>query len=763
MLTVKVVSNFFGRPFKGYQHHWIWLRFIVTGGTGSYQFRRNTNNTPNDESSWQAWTDIKPDSYVGLENKDGYPIDTFWWHQVMPIQVRDKNNPSATWQNHSFEVFYNNQETGIPMGDTPIIVNTSIAAGDTTLTVKTAKRSSLVAVYKSTYSPDGNGVLGQNFQPLIERIVEGRSSLSGEITLTVPAMVLGERYCVTAQTRDDFESLASNWIEVGGAKKIQLTVNYTYGDTVSDGRMITVTSVTGGSGNYSIGLLNNGTFDKSVGTAFKIPFGFSNLFVKDNGSTDLYVSVAVDGGSLASGQTYTGSLRSKYSTSANPNGSVKFGLRLANGTFEIFNDFAQHDGRLGWGKAGFAFPHIGIEDSNLATNRILLHPAGNSTASGENYGLFADAAAIYVCEATGVINLKGDSVRTTQTSNPWANPPLTALDSRFQIIHNGNVIHEAIHTLQDIVVSYDLTFNVSQNDEILFIGDSYDLTDNGDNSFDHVHASASWVLAANGAGGVTPPTPTITSNTPLAIKSFVQGNGHKAGDYIVVYKDDFPFSLAILEDSIFRFGAMFAGRYKVKISRNKLLSDASNVVTVNEGAIPVPAAPVPDFSTCLVNQPITGKADQQGTIKVYKGALSSVIYATVTTEAGPNNTIIWSYTPTLPDIYKFKNDNGTDISGYSNNVVVSAISQNFITFVMTPKFIGSGGCGGVVEYAWSDTITDINSTELLWNNVVVLPTDKTIRFFARVIDNHAINFTSPLINTTIITENDYKTLWQPSL
>lgn len=760
MIAVETISNNFGIPYLTSSHHAIGVRFKVTGGSGSYQYRRNINNTPSDETSWQGWTDVLPDNYTGVNNKHGYPIDTFWWWSTVPVEVRDKNNPTDIWKNHLFQFFYNNVLTALPMGDTPFIVNNSLASGGTSITVKTRKINSFVRLFKSTYSGDGNGGMGQNFQPLSEPIATGISDNNGDITFTVPPMVTGERYCCTAQSFNDFESLVTNYIEVGGPKKVNLQVTVTYGNKTATGRPCTVTSVTGGSGTYAIGLLNNDVFDKVVGTPFEIPFSLSNIFVKDTASNDLHVSVAVDGGANTSGVSYYGSLRERFGAGTNPNGAVKFGMKLADNSFALLDHFGTHNSRESWGKSGYRFPFIGIDDAGLSTNRILMHPAGN-VGGTDDFEKLAKACARYTVQASGTMNINGNSVRPTRTDNPWSTPPKTNLDSRFQILHNNVVVYSYIHTTQNYVETFSIDLNVTSQDTVDFVVDSYDVDlDEGDNSFDHVHVDAGWALTSN-ANGLTPPKPTLTTELgdvpvilpPIALGSKIKGIGNLNTDYVIMYLNGFPETIARNTDTGFLLdGAMRGGKWTARTSRNKLLSDASNEVTVQNVVTVPPSPPQPSSTTVFFGTPITGVNNQDGFLRTYK-ANSTDIYSQLPVIGTTN---AWSFNAPEIGTYRFKAVNiYGQISEFSSVVNVIAPTQNGITLFVESEIFGA--CiGEEFEYSFSETITDVNSTSLVWSNTIVLPANSSYRFFARLLNDHSVNYTSSLINSTLFsTENWY--------
>lgn len=746
-MQVEFISNHFGRPYLDDNHHRINVGFKITGGSGSYQYRRVLfGNTT-------GWTDVETTT-TETNNEDGYIINTHFFHGTIGIEIADKNNAANFYINPSFELFYNNELTALPIGDTPIIVNSSLAVGATSITVKTRKQNSFVRLWKSTYSQDPNGVMGQNFQPTSKPISVGITDLSGDIVFTIPSAVAGDRYIASAQSFFDFESFTTNYIEVGGSKKTQLTTTLTYGSVTGTGRNITVNSVTGGTGSYSIGLLNNGIFDKSVGTSFEIPFGFSNIYVKDNGSTDRFVSVAVDGGTATTGTIYTGNLRSKFSESSNPNGVVKFGTILTDNSFVLLDNFATRDRRRCWGKAGFDFPQVGVDDTGLATSRVFLHPCGGY-GSLSVYQLLAKAAIRYTCEGTGVLRLQGDSLRPLQTNNFFdTNNPRPALDDRFQILLNGVVKYTVVHTVQNQVVPFDITIDVANGDFVDFAVDSGDFDENnGDMSFDHVHIGCNYTLSTTGQG-ITPTAPRITTLTPQGIGTDLVGDGNQVGDYVIMYLNNYPYSLARItgNGTGFVHGAMEAGTWRARISRNKILSDLSNAIVVNVGATLDPTPPIPDVTSIAINNAITGTAPQAGTIRVYEFN-SSVVIAYATT-SGANNA--WSYTPTSQGVYRFKLENQAgQLSGYSANVTVNLPVVSGIPIMVESEIFGESCQGQAVEYAYSDTITDITSSSLAWSQSIIIPYHATLKFFARLVEDHNVHATTPFTNTELFS----KTVW----
>lgn len=749
-MQVEFISNHSGKPYLHDNHHRINIGFRVTGGSGSYQYRRKLFGK---DTIWQDVETVTTDT----NNEDGYVINTHFQHGLIGIEIADKNNAANFYINPSFELFYNNDLTGIPIGDTPVIVNSSLAVGATSITVKTRKQNSFVKLWKSTNSPDPNGVMGQNFQPTSKPIAVGISDLSGDIVFTIPSAVAGDRYIASAKSFFDFESFTTNYIEVGGSKKTQLTTTLTYGSATGTGRNITVNSVTGGTGSYSIGLLNNGTFDKSVGTAFEIPFGLSNIFIKDNGNTDRFVSVAVDGGTATTGTIYTGNLRSKFSESSNPNGVVKFGTILTDNSFVLLDNFATRDRRRCWGKAGYDFPQVGIDDTGLATSRVFLHPAGGY-GSTSVYQLLAKAVIRYTCEGTGVLRLQGDSVRPLQTNNFFDGNNLPALDDRFQILLNGVVKYTVVHTVQNQVVPFDITLSVANGDFVDFAVDSGDFDENNGNmNFDHVHIGCNYTLSTTGQG-ITPTAPRITNLTPQGIGTDLIGDGNQVGDYVIMYKNNYPFSLARItgNGTTFIHGAMEAGTWTARISRNKILSDFSNAIVVKVGGTPDPNPPTPNVTTATVNIPFTGDAEQAGTIRVYKfdtpeGSATAIGFISTS-----GNTNSWSYTATSPGLYRFKLENQAwQLSGFSQNVTVNLPVVVGIPIVVESEIFGDTCQGEIVEYSFSETIADITSSSLVWSQAIVLPNHSNYKFFARLVTNHSVFATTPTTNSALFSKTEW--------
>jgi hypothetical protein len=569
-MNVSIKSNWFGRPYKAYAHHYVSIGFNITGGSGNYEFRRQLFG------NWTPWQDV-----VSFGNQDGYAIHSYLFHLAFPIEVRDKGNQEV-WTNNSFELFYKNNLTAIHMGTTPVIVDASLAVGATSITVK-APVSCLIKVYKSN---------GNTFDALSEPIVEGVIGLSGQKTFTIPAAVAGDRYVATASHRDpinnrtySFESLSSQYIEVGGIKKPQLeaVVEYTADK---------VTSVTGGSGNYAVGRLNNGTFDVAVNQVFDIPFGVDNIFVRDTAAPDNeHISVLVDGGiaPTSSGTNYSYNIRSNFSSSSANQDKVGFRVKYGKkvGTsFTQFDSFGNFDNRQAWAMASDSdgMPQIGIDENQgtLASNRVLMHPHTDGNATIRFEALQA-----------GTFQINGDALRAARTDNPWSSPPQTGMSGTLKVLHNGTQKVAIILNTQDEVKALAVSgFTVA-------VGDIIDLemqNTSGDGSFGHYHVSSVAQLQTQGQTATAPTAPTITSSTPQALGATINGSGHVAGQYIIIFKDGFPHSLAITDGTgSFSFGAMYAGSYTARASTADLLSLDSNAIVVNAGSVsacPLPTAAI---------------------------------------------------------------------------------------------------------------------------------------------------------------------------
>ena len=61
-MNVTLKSNWFGRPYKAYAHHYIGMQ-IAPSVADNYEFRRDIYN----DGSWTDWQDL-----VEFGNKDGY-------------------------------------------------------------------------------------------------------------------------------------------------------------------------------------------------------------------------------------------------------------------------------------------------------------------------------------------------------------------------------------------------------------------------------------------------------------------------------------------------------------------------------------------------------------------------------------------------------------------------------------------------------------------------------------------------------------------
>ena len=687
-ISVTLKQNKFGRPYKAYPHHYIGLGATIMGGSGSYQMRFKPY------TDWQDWFDLPTTSDL-TNNKDGFVTALNFGHGIYDFQFRDKNNQSDVVSFNSYELYYDNQLTGLPMGDTPVITNTSINAGlSSSITIKTVKPNSLVRIYRSRADSNNNQV----FFPTDEPFRSGISNATGEFTISLPITQSGVKVCATAQSVDDFESLSTNYIEINGVKKKQLVATFNYGVATGTGRKITVTGVSGGSGAYSIGTANDGNFPYSLNQEFEIPFGKSNLFIRDNNAeaqVEWHISVVVDGGS--SSQTfYNHDIRTNFNAASNT-GVVKYG-KLVGSTFTAANEYASHDGRTSWGFSGTSFPAIGIVENQsfiLPPDRLLFHPN-----IGGEHGCLR-----YTAQAAGTFSISGNSMRVGRTDNPWATPALTNLTTKFKILHNGTVKHTYTHTTQGGNQDFNLSFTVANGDNIDLVVECGDENDLG---FDHVHVKASWSLATAGGTVSAPSAPTISGATPIQTGSQLSGSGNQAGDYVVMYRDGYPESLAFLAtNTTFSHGAMYDGICTARIARNKVLSAASNAIITNSTGNTAPPPPVITSSGITLGGVIYGTTTQAGTILVFKNG----VQLTDTIVAVSNGlSFSWNYTPTDVGNYTFSLSNANGISAKSEILSVSRKRKfkvkngNFCTVPTQNLQTGSGDSSASVTN-WTDGLT----------------------------------------------------------
>lgn len=577
-MNVSIKSNWFGRPYKAYGHHYVSIELTITNGSGNYEFRRQLYG------NWTPYQDV-----ISFGNKDGYAIHSYLFHLAFPIEVRDKTT-GEVWSNNTFELFYKNNLTAIHMGTTPVIVNASLAVGATSLTVK---GSGVIRIYKSN---------GATFDHLSEPIAQGTVGLGGQVVITIPPAVAGDKYVATASHRDPvgnraytFESLTSQWIECGGTKKIQLEATVEYTADTSYGKFLKVTSVTGGSGNYAVARLNNGVFDVAVNQVFDIPFGVDNIFVRDlNAPNDEHISVMVDGGvaPTSSGATYSFNMRTDFSSSTSSQNKtgfvVKYGRKVGS-TFTQFDEFGNNDGRQSWAMASDAdgMPQMGIVDpvqgsavTALASNRVLMHPHSDG-----------DVSQRFEILQAGNFTVNGDCLRAGQTNNPYSTPPQTNMSGTLKVLHNSTEKLSIPLTIKDEVKAISVpSFAVAIGDVVEIVV----LNTSGDGSFGHYHVSSNAQLQMAGQSATAPTAPTLITSTPQAKGVTISGSGHVAGQYIIIFKDDVAHSLAITDgNGGFTFGAMYAGTYTAKASTADVMSVDSNAIVVNEGAIsscPLPTA-----------------------------------------------------------------------------------------------------------------------------------------------------------------------------
>lgn len=644
-MTVELIQNKFGRPYPGYPHHYIGLGVKVTGGSGSYEMRFKPY------ADWTIWFDI-PNTSTISNNKDGYIAALGFWHGVYAVEVRDKVS-AETQSFNSYELFYDNQLTGLSMSDTPVIVNNVINPGlNNSITVQTVKPNSIVRIYRSRLnSSSGN----QEFEKTDEPFRIGISNSEGVFTISLPITSSGILVCATAQAQEEFESLSTNYLVIGGTKNKQLKATINYGAATGTGRKVTVASVNGGSGSYSIGLFNNGAFPYSVGQELEIPFGKSNLFVKDNNSTsqEYHISVSVDGGS--SSQTfYTHDVRTNFNASSNT-GAVRHG-KLVGSTFTAANEYANHDERLSWGFSGTNFPAVGIvENQNfvLTNDRVLYHPNVGEAAASE-----------YTMQSAGTFSITGNSKRVGFVIHPYVT--MGNLTTKFKIIHNSTVKYTYVHTTEGGNQDFNLSFAVAAGDKVYVV---VECGDENDYSFDHVHVKATMTLATAGGSVTAPNAPTLTGASPVLTGNDLNGTGIQAGDYVVMYLDGYPQALAITTSSTFKHGAMYNGNWTAKISRNKILSAASNAIISSQTGNTAPPPPTFIVNYAVVGTQFAGTAAQGGTILVFRNGVQ-LTTESITTTTGPLG-IGFAYTPLLPGDYIFKLSNANGVSVDSQIVVVT--------------------------------------------------------------------------------------------
>ncbi|MER0442692.1 hypothetical protein [Emticicia sp. W12TSBA100-4] len=643
-MTVELIQNKFGRPYPGYPHHWIGLGVKVTGGSGSYEMRFKPY------TDWDVWFDVPTTSTIS-NNKDGYIAALGFWHGVYDIQVKDKVS-SETQTFTAYELFYNNQLTGLPMSDTPVIVNDSINPGlSSTITVQTVKGNSIVRIYRSR-------ILGQSGNQGFERSDEpyrtGISNSQGLFTITLPITSSGVMVCATAQAPEEFESMSTNYLVIGGSKNKQLKANISYGTATGTGRKLTVSSVSGGSGSYSIGIVNNGAFPYSVGQEFEIPFGKSNLFVKDNNSTaqEYHISVSVDGGS-GSQTFYSHDIRNNFSASSNT-GTTKYG-KMVGSTFTAANEYANHDGRLSWGFSGTNFPAVGIQENQnfvLNNDRVLYHPNVGEAAATE-----------HTMQAAGTFSISGNSKRVGVVIHPYVT--MGNLTTKFKIFHNTTLKYSYTHTTEGGNQDFSLSFAVASGDKVYLV---VECGDENDYSFDHVHVRANMTLATAGGTVVAPNAPALSGASPVLTGAELNGTGIQAGDYVIMYLDGYPQALAITNSTTFKHGAMYNGTWTAKISRDKILSAASNAIVSNQTGNTAPPPPTFLINSVVVGSPFSATTTQEGTILIFRNGTQ--LTESVTTTTGTLG-IGFVYTPSLTGDYTFKLSNANGTSEASEILVVT--------------------------------------------------------------------------------------------
>lgn len=651
-ISVTLKQNKFGRPYKAFPHHYIGLAATLTGGSGQYQMRFSPD--------WDNWFDIQTSNSI-LSNKDGYIIALAFWHGTYNLEFRDKANITDTVAVNAYELFYANQDTGIPMGDTPYIVNIDTAIS-TSITIKTVKPNSIVRVYRSRADKNNN----QTFFPTDEPFREGISNSAGEITLSLPITNSGIRVCATAFSENEFESLSTNYIEINGTKKKQIQATIAYGAATGTGRKITVTAITGGSGSYSIGTLNNNLFPYILNQEFEIPFGKSNIFIRDNNAepnVEWHISLSVDGGS--STQTfYNHDIRNNFNIGSNT-GAIRYG-KLVGTTFTAANEYASHDGRISWGFSGTNFPAIGIYENSTFTlppDRLLFHP--NVVESG---------CIRYTATASGTLSISGNSMRVGVIVHPYLTLGYN-LTSKFKILHNGVIKYSYTHVSQNGNQDFNLNFQVANNDIIDLV---VECGDESDFNYDHVHVKAALSLATAGTTTTAPTAPVLSNSTPILTGNNILGTGVQSGDFVVMYKNGYPESLAITSGSNFTHGAMYDGTWTAKIARNKVLSAASNAIITNQTGNTAPPAPIILSSDMNIGGTISGTTTQAGAILIFKDGIQ-IPQSSTTTPNGLSFT--WSFTPSEIGNYTFKLTNANGTSSDSNSVSISRRRKFTITGV----------------------------------------------------------------------------------
>jgi hypothetical protein len=685
-MIAEIITNNFSIPAKNSAVSKICVGFNILSGVGGYEVRIKESGV------WSSWKAYSIDEKFNLNS---YYTQFFIVEGSYEFEIKDLND-SSIWSSGVYVLTSKNIKTGLPIGDTPIFNITTLNAGENIpISIKTVKPKSFVKVYKrlaasSTY--DEFSIYATGFSS------ENQESDGYYLcSITLPLIASGDFICCSATDELSFESFSTNEITQGVtvANKIQLKL--TYKDIVTNGKEVK-TELTGGSGSYSISL-NNVNFNLFNNTFFTIPFGKSNIFVKDT-STNKIFTFSVDGGLLQNNSQVQIdlSLRDSFSTTLNNNLGFKNGYIDSNDEFVEFNSYGIRDTRQSWGITGKNFPQIANNDDfttltsgTLPSDMLLFHPSADEGGS-QNFGT-SSAVRRYTFEKDGVLrnfSLKARKVGPNQ--NTSEEQPYPTCYVRLKVMLNYNIIYEKLFTLQDQYEQFNLT-----TDLIVYSGDVLDINvdsaeglDQKSPDFDHL-----WVgytgkyIYQNAQVKQVINKPYILSSNFINI--FETTHAYKdiedsiSSPIITVYKDYYPYSIVSFsaqENNIlpFKYTASKTGDFTFRNSISKLISgnnvyiysDLSAIVSVSAQIKPVPTIVLSTTSSRIkLGDTVRGSTNiSTNKINVYKEDVK-IDTVTPTTILGR---FFWEYKPLQITNLKGYSFSVSDNEGKNESVKTQYIS-----------------------------------------------------------------------------------------
>lgn len=195
--------------------------------------------------------------------------------------------------------------------------------------------------------------------------------------------------------------------------------------------------------------------------------------------------------------------------------------------------------------------------------------------------------------------------------------------------------------------------------------------------------------------------PVVTTASPQFTGTAIAGTG-VSGATIKIYKNGVHLTSVVVNGSGgFSYTPASDGTYTfTQTESGKTESAQTSQFTVNAVFVAPPAPAITSGLNGQIGTLITGTISQAGTVLVFKNGTQVSSIA--------NQTTGFSYSPTSDGAYTFKLSNGNGTSEPSNSVVVPLTYEYEAIFNDT--------CGNPLEYAISQTISDVNSSSLVWQS-----------------------------------------------